>query len=166
MGSEMCIRDSIIDSAQLLNFFPKELKSFIDIGSGAGFPGLVIKILNTSLEGHLVESNSKKANFLKNMSKKIGVDINIHNERFENLHNLKNDNSYILTSRAVSSLNNLLKLTVPFFETGSIGLFHKGEKWEIEINEAKKLWSFEFEAMKSLTNKKSRIIMIKNVIRK
>ena len=91
----------IIDSAQLLNFFPKELKSFIDIGSGAGFPGLVIKILNTSLEGHLVESNSKKANFLKNISKKIGVDINIHNERFENLHNLKNDNSYILTSRAV-----------------------------------------------------------------
>ena len=81
----------IIDSAQLLNFFPKELKSFIDIGSGAGFPGLVIKILNTSLEGHLVESNSKKANFLKNISKKIGIDINIHNERFENLHNLKND---------------------------------------------------------------------------
>ena len=156
----------IIDSAQLLNFFPKELKSFIDIGSGAGFPGLVIKILNTSLEGHLVESNSKKANFLKNISKKIGVDINIHNERFENLHNLKNDNSYILTSRAVSSLNNLLKLTVPFFDTGSIGLFHKGEKWEIEINEAKKFWSFEFEAIKSLTNKKSRIIMIKNVIRK
>ena len=97
----------------------------------------MIKILNTSLEGHLVESNSKKANFLKNMSKKIGVNINIHNERFENLHNLKNDNSYILTSRAVSSLNNLLKLTVPFFDTGSIGLFHKGEKWEIEINEAK-----------------------------
>ena len=65
----------IIDSAQLLNFFPKELKSFIDIGSGAGFPGLVVKILNTSLEGHLVESNFKKANFLKNMSKKIGVNI-------------------------------------------------------------------------------------------
>ena len=63
----------IIDSAQLLNFFPNELKRFIDIGSGAGFPGLVVKILNSCLEGHLVESNSKKANFLKNTSKKINL---------------------------------------------------------------------------------------------
>ena len=114
----------------------------------------------------MLSQTLKKLIFSKKHQKKIGIDINVHNERFENLHNLKGDNSYILTSRAVSSLKNLLKLTASFFDTGSIGLFHKGEKWEAEINEAKKFWSFDFEAIQSLTNKKSRIIMIKNVIRK
>ena len=79
----------IIDSAQLINFFPKGYDKFIDIGSGAGFPGLVLKILDNKLMGHLVESNTKKAKFLSNTSKLLGVDIKIHNERFENLKKFK-----------------------------------------------------------------------------
>ena len=114
----------IIDSAQLLNFSKRTQKLYrYWIRSRLSRVG--DKNFKYQFRGTPCWSNSKKANFLKNISKKIGVDINIHNERFENLHNLKNDNSYILTSRAVSSLNNLLKLTVPFFDTGSIGLFIK-----------------------------------------
>ena len=156
----------IIDSAQLINFFPKGFDKFIDIGSGAGFPGLVLKILDNKLMGHLVESNTKKAKFLSNTSKLLGIDIKIHNERFENLKKFKNDNKFVLTSRAVSSLNKIIKISFLFFQSGSIGLFHKGEKWQQEIREANKFWAFEFEAIGSLTNKNSRIIMIKNVIRK
>ncbi len=156
----------IIDSAQLINFFPKDFDKFIDIGSGAGFPGLVLKILDNKLMGHLVESNTKKAKFLSNTSKLLGIDIKIHNERFENLKKFKNDNKFVLTSRAVSSLNKIIKISFLFFQSGSIGLFHKGEKWQQEISEASKFWEFEFEAISSLTNKDSRIIMIKNVIRK
>jgi len=153
-------------SAQLINFFPKGFDKFIDIGSGAGFPGLVLKILDNKLMGHLVESNTKKAKFLSNTSKLLGIDIKIHNERFENLKKFKNDNKFVLTSRAVSSLNKIIKISFLFFQSGSIGLFHKGEKWQQEISEARKFWEFEFEAISSLTNKDSRIIMIKNVIRK
>ena len=156
----------IIDSAQLINLFPKGFDKFIDIGSGAGFPGLVLKILDNNLNGHLVESNTKKAKFLSNTSKLLGIDIKIHNERFENLKKFKNDNKFVLTSRAVSSLDKIIKISLSFLQSGSIGLFHKGEKWKQEISEAKKFWTFEFEAIGSLTNKNSRIIMIKNVIRK
>ena len=156
----------IIDSAQLINFFPKGFNKFIDIGSGAGFPGLVIKIMDNNLRGHLVESNTKKAKFLSNTSKLLGIDINVHNERFENLDKFENDNKFVLTSRAVSSLSKMIKISLSFFQSGSIGLFHKGEKWQQEISEASKFWAFEFEAIGSLTNKDSRIIMIKNVIRK
>ena len=84
----------IIDSAQLINLFPKGFDKFIDIGSGAGFPGLVLKILDNKLMGHLVESNTKKAKFLSNTSKLLGIDIKIHNERFENLKKFKNDNKF------------------------------------------------------------------------
>ena len=156
----------IIDSAQLINFFPKGFNKFIDIGSGAGFPGLVIKIMDNNLRGHLVESNTKKAKFLSNTSKLLGIDINVHNERFENLDKFENDNKFVLTSRAVSSLSKMIKISLSFFQSGSIGLFHKGEKWQQEISEASKSWAFEFEAIVSLTNKDSRIIMIKNVVRK
>tara|TARA_B100001250_G_scaffold177653_1_gene152696 strand:+ start:4003 stop:4632 length:630 start_codon:yes stop_codon:yes gene_type:complete len=156
----------IIDSAQLINFFPKGFNKFIDIGSGAGFPGLVIKIMDNNLKGHLVESNTKKANFLSNTSELLGIDINVHNERFENLDKFKNDNKFVLTSRAVSNLNKMIKISLSFFQSGSIGLFHKGEKWQQEISEASKFWAFEFESIVSLTNKDSRIIMIKNVVRK
>ena len=83
--------------------------------------------------------------------------------RFENLEPPKDDKKFILVSRAVSSLNKLIKISLPFFQTGSVALFHKGEKWKEEISEANKFWSFEFKAIKSLTNKESRILLLKNV---
>ena len=153
----------IVDSAQLINLLPDGFNKFIDIGSGAGFPGLVLKILDNKLDGHLVESNTKKAKFLSHTSKLLSIDLKIHNLRFENLK-LSKGKKFILISRAVSNLNKLIKLSLPFFQTGSVALFHKGEKWEEEINEANKFWSFEFKAIKSLTNKDSRIIFLKNVI--
>jgi Predicted S-adenosylmethionine-dependent methyltransferase involved in bacterial cell division len=65
--------------------------------------------------GHLVESNTKKAKFLSNTSKLLGIDIKIHNERFENLKKFKNDNKFVLTSRAVYSLNKIIKISLLFF---------------------------------------------------
>ena len=154
----------IVDSAQLTKSLPEGFNRFIDIGSGAGFPGLVLKILNSQLDGHLVESNTKKANFLSDTSKLLGLDLKIHNLRFENLKLPKDEHKFILVSRAVSSLNKLIKISLPFFQTGSVALFHKGEKWKEEISEANKFWSFEFKAIKSLTNKDSRILFLKNVL--
>ena len=100
----------IIDSAQLINFFPKDFDKFIDIGSGAGFPGLVLKILDNKLMGHLVESNTKKAKFLSNTSKLLGIDVKIHNERFENLKKFKND----VLSIIVIWLTSKIKLEIYF----------------------------------------------------
>ena len=154
----------IVDSAQLIKSLPEGFNRFIDIGSGAGFPGLVLKILDSKLDGHLVESNTKKANFLSNTSKLLGLDLKIHNSRFENLELPKNEKKFILVSRAVSSLNKLIKISLPFFQTGSVALFHKGKKWKEEVSEANKFWSFEIKAIESLTNKDSRILLLKNVL--
>ena len=97
----------IIDSAQVVDIIPNEFNSFIDIGSGAGFPGIVVKLINNNLDATLVESNKKKAKFLKDTAEKIGIDVNIINKRFEDIK-ISNNEETVILSRAVSSLNDLI----------------------------------------------------------
>ena len=129
----------IIDSLQLINIIPNGFSSFIDIGSGAGLPGVVIKIANESLEANLVESNKKKSQFLKNVSKKLEIKTNVFDKRFEEVDGLKTQNT-LLMSRAVCSLDSLLNMGLGYFKRGSIGIFHKGISWkDIIFNFATKL---------------------------
>ena len=97
----------IIDSAQVVDIIPNEFNSFLDIGSGAGFPGIVVKLINNNLDATLIESNKKKARFLKDTTEKIGIDVNIFNERFEDIE-MVNSQKTVILSRAVSSLGGLL----------------------------------------------------------
>lgn len=155
----------IIDSAQVVEIIPNEFNSFLDIGSGAGFPGIVVKLINNDLDATLIESNKKKARFLKDTTEKIGIDVNIFNKRFEDIEMVNNQKTVIL-SRAVSSLGGLLKIGFKYFELGSIGIFHKGITWENEVAEAKKRWNFHLTSYESLTNKGSRILLVRDIIKK
>ena len=155
----------IIDSAQVVDIIPNKFNSFLDIGSGAGFPGIVVKLINNGLDATLIESNKKKARFLKDTTEKIGIDVNIFNKRFEDIETANNQETVIL-SRAVSNLSDLLKMGLKYFELGSIGIFHKGITWENEVAEAKKRWNFHLTAYESLTNKGSRILLVRDIIKK
>ena len=155
----------IIDSAQVVDIIPNEFNSFLDIGSGAGFPGIVVKLINNNLDATLIESNKKKARFLKDTAEKIGIDVNIFNKRFEDIERVNNQETVIL-SRAVSSLDDLIRIGFKYFEIGSIGIFHKGITWENEVAEAKKRWNFHLTPYESLTNKGSRILLVRDIIKK
>ena len=157
----------ICDCAQALNYFPKNKKfnSFVDIGSGAGLPGIVVKILREEITAHLVESNYKKFSFIAQANSKLFLGMKIYQERFENILPSQIGKNVIL-ARALLPLKKLLNLTFDHFKAGSIGIFHKGVNWEKEIKEAQNFWKFDFNAHESLTNNKSRIIVFNNVEKK
>ena len=140
----------------------KKYTSFVDIGSGAGLPGVVVKILREAITAHLVESNYKKYSFITQVNSQLFLGMKIYQERFENIQPSQIGKNVIL-ARALLPLKKLLDLTFDHFKAGSIGIFHKGVNWEKEVEEAQNFWKFDFDAHKSLTNNKSRIIVVNNV---
>lgn len=151
------------DSAQLLSRGVKA-KSWVDLGSGGGFPGLVIAILLTNHENHsvhLVESNSRKCAFLHEVARRTGAAVTIHEGRIEDLaRGGQIGKADAVTSRALASLGQLLGLARPFFATDTIGLFLKGREAEQEIAEARKLWSFESVCVPSRTSSEGRVVEV------
>lgn len=153
------------DSEQLANYIPDTAKTLLDIGSGAGFPGLVLAIARTNLTVHLVESDTKKCSFLSTVSRETFTPVIIHNDRVENVDNVQPD---VITARALASLVNLLELTEKWWsENSTIRLiFPKGEKAELEIKEAKITYNFTFEKHRSEIDPKSCILVLTSIERK
>jgi len=149
------------DSLQLLPLIPENAKTLIDIGSGAGFPGLVLAIARTTLEVHLVESDQKKCAFLSTVSRETFTPVIIHNERVQNV-DITKINPDIITARALASLTDLLSLTLPWTERNPeiTLIFPKGEKAETEIAEARKLFEFDLKVIPSETDKKGVILVL------
>jgi 16S rRNA (guanine527-N7)-methyltransferase len=147
------------DSVQLLPLIPRGSRSLVDLGSGAGFPGLVLAILGVP-EVHLVESVGKKVKFLEEVAAEVAPHVTIHHARAESIRGLQTD---IITARAVTALPELLSLAKPFFKKESVGLFLKGEKVEGELTEARKYWTFILEKKQSLTDKSGTILVMKNL---
>ncbi len=157
---DFCIRH-IIDSLQIANFLPLINSSIVDLGTGAGFPGMVLAMHNYS-NVSLVEANLKKTHFLHETARLSKTKVCIINNRAENILG-KFD---FVISRACSSLSNLLFLMKNVSRETTQGIFHKGASYNSEIEEAKKYWKFEFELHTSITNKQSKIILIKNLEKK
>jgi 16S rRNA (guanine527-N7)-methyltransferase len=158
--SDFMIRH-IIDSLQIIPFIHDINAKIIDIGSGAGFPGLALAIYGyTNIT--LVESNRKKTIFLSEVSRKVKAPVNILNERAENIE----DKYDIITSRACSSLSNLLLLMSNVSRETSVGIFHKGETFFAEIQKAQSEWDFDYQLKDSITDKNSKIIVVENVGKK
>ena len=151
------------DSAQLLNFAPDSAK-WLDLGSGAGFPGLVIAICAANREDsrvHIVESNARKCAFCQEVVRETGSSVEIHCERIESL-GLRDrfDGVEIVTARALSPLNDLLALAAPFFSASTTGLFLKGRNAEKEQQEAEKNWIFKAELHPSITDSQASIVQV------
>ena len=119
---------------------PSEAKTIIDLGSGAGFPGLVLAIMladRPSLKVYLVESTQKKCRFLEAVIAATGAPAEVHACRAEDMR-IKAD---VVTARAVAPLDRLLPLAHPFFRPGTIALFLKGRSLNDELTLATKSWT-------------------------
>ena len=155
-------RTHILDSLQLLPFIENKTSSILDMGSGAGLPGIVLAIAGYS-NVTLVDSNGKKINFLQQISQKLNLKINIILNRLEKINNYKFD---IITSRALSSLDKLLSYSQNFIKTNTVLIFLKGKTVNDEIITAKKKWSFSFEIYSSESDIRGCVLIITKLKKK
>lgn len=147
------------DSAQLLSFLPPGSHRLVDLGSGAGFPGMVLAIMGRA-DVHLIESIGKKARFLSTVAAELAPNVTVHNERIEKIKTLKAD---VVTARALTALPELLSLAKPFMGKDSLALFLKGEKADAELTEARKYWTFSVEKKESQTDPSGTILCLRDL---
>jgi 16S rRNA (guanine527-N7)-methyltransferase len=157
----------IADSLQLLALAPAAGRDWVDIGSGAGFPGLVIACALAEIPGsmvHLVESNAKKAAFLREAQRATESPAMVHAERMERFARRFGGKVDVVCARAVAPLKSLLELSFPLLErTGALALLLKGRNAELELSEARSLWRMDATLVESRTDPSGRIIAIRSV---
>jgi 16S rRNA (guanine527-N7)-methyltransferase len=156
----------ILDSAQLAKLRPLSGR-WVDLGSGGGFPGLVLAILGREKPGFhidLVESNRKKTAFLQTASGELGLPAAIHGRRIEQVHE-KIGQVDVVTSRALASLSDLLALSEPWLTKGATALFHKGREYRREIEESSHLWHYHLIEHPSAVESQSVILEISRLDR-
>ena len=157
----------ILDSAQLA-CLRKPDGVWVDIGSGGGLPGVVMAILMKEVPDghvHLVESNGKKAAFLRTALSETGASGTIHNIRIEDV-SVKIANANVITARALAPLPKLLELAEPWLSNGATGLFHKGRDYLSEIKLAGYEWQFDLLEHASAIDRESVILEIRSLKRK
>lgn len=132
-------RRHILDSAQLTRFIKPSFSSLLDVGSGAGFPAIVIAILRPEIEVTLVESDMKKCAFLASVSRETNARIKIISDRVEKIKPQKFD---LITARAFAALDKILHLCASQISPQTELLLLKGEKVEEELAIARKIWEF------------------------
>jgi 16S rRNA (guanine527-N7)-methyltransferase len=156
----------IADSLQLLDLAP-EAKVWLDIGAGAGFPGIVIACVLADSSGaavHLVESQGKKAVFLRQVVADLALPAVVHHQRIEDWSEAVRPD--VVTARAVAPLSKLLGYVVPFVKSGAKALLPKGQDVEAELTEAAKYWIMDTELAPSRTNPASRILIVRALRRR
>ena len=150
------------DSLQLLKHAPNA-STWVDLGSGGGFPGIVIAC---ALEGsaqaqvHLVESNAKKAAFLREAARITGAPAKIHAVRVENFPQFYAGKPDIVMARALAPLPKLLGYVAPFIERGAQAMLLKGQDVDSELTEAAKYWRIEADLVPSETDSSGRILIV------
>ena len=158
-------RRHILDSAQLGPLLPSGTGSIADMGSGAGFPGLVLALMDLpgGPDVHLIESNQRKCAFLNEVNRATGAGAVIHHCRIENLANLSVD---VATARGVAPLTKLLQFAVPILKKDGKCFFLKGKKWQDELTKAKKDWNMEESYFPSLSNSSGMVLKLEALSRR
>lgn len=149
-----------LDSAQLFSLLSYTDKSIFDIGSGAGFPGLVLSVMGAS-QINLVESDGRKCVFLSEVIRQTSSNAKVHNCRIESLP--PEINAATVTSRACASLDLLLNYSHPLLSEDGECLFLKGRGAEQEIEEAERRWMFHVEQYPSIVDEEGCILRIRNL---
>ena len=154
-------RRHVLDSAQLLPLLPPG--PFLDVGSGAGFPGLVLAAMGAG-PAHLVESDARKAAFLAEAARAAGIAVRLHRCRIEDLAPFP---VATVTARALAPLSRLLDWAAPFFEANPavVGLFPKGAGVDDELTAAAKDWMMEIERHPSVTDPSATILIVRTLRR-
>jgi 16S rRNA (guanine527-N7)-methyltransferase len=158
----------VADSLQLIALAP-EARIWIDVGSGAGFPGLAIACALAEKPNsvvHLIESNAKKAGFLQEAAMVTGAPAVVHRERIEMFAARFREPADIVCARAVSPLKLLLKLCFPLLQkNGVTALFPKGQNAQRELDDARKSWTMHATLVPSRTDPNGRIVVIRDLER-
>ena len=155
----------IADSLQLLPLAP-DAKVWVDFGSGAGFPGIPIACALADRPGtmvHLVESVGKKANFLREVVRELGLPAIVHQERAEKFGESFTENVDVVTARAVAPLKVLCDQAFPLLRKGAVGLFPKGQDVAAELTEAAKYWRLQASTVPSVTSAEGAIVIIRHI---
>lgn len=143
----------IADSLQLFPLVP-DARLWIDLGSGGGFPGIPIACLLADVPGahmHLVESNQKKAAFLREAARTLSLPVTIHPDRIENFAQGFGGKADVISARALAPLVKLLPDVYSLLKAGTKCLFPKGQDVGAELTEASKYWTIEYEMVPSKT---------------
>lgn len=151
-------RRHIADSLQILDLIDDAAKHIIDIGSGAGLPGLVLAISGCP-NVTLCESNEKKCFFLDLVSRETGTEVTIKNDRVEALQ----ETFDVLVSRAMASLSDLLRLSFYVSRETSEAILLKGRNCKKELDDALKKYSFDYEILPSQTSPEGSILRIRKL---
>jgi 16S rRNA (guanine527-N7)-methyltransferase len=154
----------IFDSAQLVRFSKDEQQSWLDLGSGSGFPGLIVAMLSAHAVT-LVESRKLRADFLHRAAVLLGIGdrITIHCARVETLPTETFD---VISARAFAPLDKLLALAARFAAEESLWVLPKGRNAKSELEAAESLWQGDFGLEPSLTDAEARIIVARQVRRR
>ena len=156
----------IVDSAQIFALCPFSATSWADLGSGGGFPGVVIAILAKQLKPDLrvtlVESDLRKATFLRQAAQTLALPVTVRSSRIEVLDPL---NAEVISARALAPLADLLAYADRHLAAGGVAVFPKGARYAEELAEAQKTWAFDVDAQQSLSDADAAILVIRNIHR-
>jgi 16S rRNA (guanine527-N7)-methyltransferase len=156
-------RRHILDCAQLCRFLPKGPFSLVDLGSGAGLPGLILAIMTSAARVHLVEVDGRKAQFLREAARRLGLtNVTVHAVRIESL-TLQAD---VVTARALAPLAKLLPLAAPLLAPGGRMIFLKGANSAAELIDARRLWYLHEQHEVSLADPNGRVVILDEVRRR
>jgi len=153
----------VADSAQLVPLFPRA-KSWLDLGSGAGFPGLVVGICLAERDGfdlHLVESNGRKVAFLRTVIRETGISARVHESRIEAFSWPGEVAPDVISARALASLTQLCAYAAPFMSEKTVAIFPKGREYESEIKSALHDWNLDLLVRNSVADAQGRLIEIR-----
>jgi 16S rRNA (guanine527-N7)-methyltransferase len=164
-------RRHMADSAQALAAVPSASR-WLDLGSGAGFPGLVTAILVADRPGAsvtLVESNGRKVAFLRTVGRELGLPIRVLDQRIESVA----ERSGVavgpldaVSARALAPLTDLLALAEPWLTSGSLGVFHKGQDFASECSAATQSWVYDLVEHRSRVDAGGRILVVSQLRRR
>ncbi|MBY0355505.1 MAG: 16S rRNA (guanine(527)-N(7))-methyltransferase RsmG [Rickettsiales bacterium] len=154
------VKRHVLDSAQIYPLIPTQAERVIDLGSGAGFPGLILALLSDK-EVHLIESDKRKTVFLQEVARLTGATAFIHCSRIEDVKDLQAD---VITARALAPLHLLLEVAEPFLHSSSICLFPKGENYIKELDEVRG-WTYRKTIYPSTVHPGSAIVQLSHLQR-
>ena len=148
-----------LDSLQLVPYIEDNNQTIVDLGSGAGFPAMVLAVVGYQ-NVHLVESDTRKVAFLREVARITGAKVTIHNCRIEDAELPKID---VITARACASLDKLLRLIAKNVSRETVFLFHKGKNYNTELEEASVNWQYVVSVTPSIVDLQGVILKISDL---
>lgn len=151
----------VLDSVQLYDYVPENTQKFADFGSGGGLPGIIMAILSTQFEPRaqhiLVESDQRKATFLREAARSCSVNVKVISDRIETVAPL---GAEVVTARALAALPLLFSWISPHMAPSAVAVLPKGEAYQSEVDAALEKWQFDLAVHQSVTEPLARVLCV------